>query len=92
MQSRVKLKVKGRVQGVFFRQSTLEQARLLCICGWVANERDGSVSIEAQGQPERLESFINWCKKGPPSAVVDKLEIDWQKEADQNLSEFRIIR
>ena len=67
MTARARLKVEGRVQGVFYRQSTVEQARLLNLTGWVANDFDGAVLIEAQGDKNRLESLIIWCWKAAVS-------------------------
>ncbi len=92
MTARVRLKVLGRVQGVFYRQSTADQARLLGLRGWVANEPDGSVQIDAQGAIEKLESLIIWCRKGPPSAKVENLEIEWLQELDQEFQGFSILR
>jgi len=89
---RVSLRVTGRVQGVFFRQSTADQARLLGLTGWVANQDDGSVKVEAQGQEEQLESLIIWCKKGPPSARVDDVEVVWFEQTDLSYSSFEILR
>jgi acylphosphatase len=69
------IKVHGRVQGVFFRASTKTQADALGINGVVRNERDETVYIEAEGDEEQLNKFIEWCKHGPKYAVVDRLEI-----------------
>ncbi len=73
----VHLIVRGRVQGVWFRAGTQEQALQLGLCGWVKNCPDGSVEIHAQGEKETLEQFINWCRKGPPAAQVSDLDIEW---------------
>lgn len=92
MPSRVQLKVSGRVQGVFYRQSTADQARLLGLTGWVANERDGSVSIDVQGERERIESLIIWCWKGPSSAKVFQVDVEWLEEIDSSRKTFDILR
>lgn len=89
---RVSLKVTGRVQGVFFRQSTADQARLLGLTGWVANQDDGSVKIDAQGPVEKLESLILWCRKGPPSAKVDDVQMEWIEQLNSEFSRFEILR
>ena len=68
----VTINVTGKVQGVFFRASTLDQAKALGLNGFVRNEHDGSVYIEAEGSVEHLDKFIAWCKQGPPSAHVDQ--------------------
>lgn len=62
------------MQGVWFRKSTLEQAFSSGVKGFVRNEPDGSVYIEAEGNSEQLQQFIDWCRKGPELARVDKLE------------------
>jgi acylphosphatase len=92
MSSRVRLKVHGRVQGVFYRQSTADQARMLKLAGWVANEKDGTVKIEAQGEKDRLESLINWCWKGPPSSSVIHIDIEWLNELEPEYTCFEILR
>ncbi|MBX9848081.1 MAG: acylphosphatase [Rhodocyclaceae bacterium] len=92
MTCRVRMQVIGRVQGVFFRQSTADHARLLGLCGWVANEDDGSVKIDAQGPKEKLESLVIWCRKGPSNARVDDLLVEWLDELDPAYSRFEILR
>lgn len=68
------IKVKGRVQGVFFRASTRDTAVRLGIKGWVKNERDGSVLIEAEGPEHRMNKFLQWCHQGPPAALITEVE------------------
>lgn len=92
MKARVKLKISGRVQGVFYRQSTLDKAKDLGLAGWVANKEDASVIVEAQGEKPELESLIAWCWQGPPSAQVKSVELEWQSELDDTLTSFKIIR
>lgn len=80
MKQAVQLKIKGIVQGVFFRQSTVEKARELDITGWVRNCEDGSVEIEAEGDENLLRAFVQWCHRGPRNAKVievieDKIEL-----------------
>jgi acylphosphatase len=69
------IKVYGKVQGVFFRASTQQIANQLDIKGTVKNEADNSVSIEAEGEEQAVEKFIEWSKKGPPAAKVTKADI-----------------
>lgn len=89
MQKQVYLKITGRVQGVFFRAHTKKQADQLGITGWVINSDDGSVEVLAQGEQSALENFILWCKKGPDSSRVEKIEI--QKSLGLNkFNEFNI--
>ena len=74
---KVQLRVHGKVQGVYFRASTQQKARQLGITGFVKNVEDGSVYIEAEGQDDKLEQFIHWCRFGPSSARVDGVDIQW---------------
>lgn len=75
---RVHLVIHGRVQGVFFRQHTLEQARSLGVTGWVRNRRDGTVEVVAEGKEDKVKKLVQWCHQGPPSALVTLVEEDWQ--------------
>ena len=68
------LKVYGKVQGVFFRQSTQVKANELGITGLVSNATDGTVEITAQGEEQNLNYFILWCHRGPERARVDTVE------------------
>jgi acylphosphatase len=70
MSKTISISVYGKVQGVFFRQSTREKARELGITGRVSNERDGSVRIVATGSQEQLDQLVTWCRVGPPKARV----------------------
>ena len=88
MSSAVHLFARGRVQGVWFRASTQEQALQLGVCGWAKNCQDGSVEIHAEADKETLERFISWCRKGPPAAEVSALDIDWV--SPQGLGTFEI--
>jgi acylphosphatase len=67
-------RIHGRVQGVFFRQSTRQQAESLGLTGFARNNPDGTVTIEAEGTPEALAALAAWCRKGPPAARVDRVE------------------
>jgi acylphosphatase len=70
-----KIKVTGKVQGVWFRDSTLKKAEELGVKGFVKNQPDGSVYIEAEGKKSVLNDFIKWCKEGPPFAKVEAVEV-----------------
>jgi acylphosphatase len=70
------MRIRGRVQGVFFRNWTVEQARLLGVKGWVRNRADGSVEILAAGPTDAVNALIERCRQGPPAASVTKLDID----------------
>jgi acylphosphatase len=77
--ARVNIFVSGLVQGVFFRSQTKNKAEELGLFGWVRNLTDGRVEILAEGEREKLEKLVDWAKKGPASARVDDLQIDWQE-------------
>lgn len=63
--------IKGKVQGVYFRASVKKVASSLGIGGWVRNENDGSVRIEAEGTEEQLAKLLSWCNEGPERAEVE---------------------
>jgi len=77
--ARVHIYVSGRVQGVFYRSNTRKRALELGLTGWVRNLPDGRVEIVAEGEREKLERLIEWCRRGPPLARVEDLEIRWEK-------------
>lgn len=82
------IKIFGRVQGVFFRYFSQLKAKELGITGFVRNEADGTVYIEAEGEKKALEQFLKWCENGPQSAKVEKIE---SSPADiRNFSDFII--
>ena len=76
MKKSVHIKISGKVQGVFFRQSTKEKADELGITGWVRNCGDGSVELEANGKESAMKKFIEWCHHGPERAVVSKVILE----------------
>jgi acylphosphatase len=80
--AKAQLVVTGRVQGVFFRQSTKEMATQLGLSGWVRNQGDGSVALAAVGPRAAVEKLIDWSHKGPPSARVDKVAVEWMPSVD----------
>lgn len=90
MKAQVRLLITGRVQGVFFRANAQSMARKLLIRGWVTNLTNGNLEIVAEGEEENLQQFINWCRKGPPGALVNKVEVTWG-EFEGKFSDFRII-
>lgn len=87
---RLKLKVYGDVQGVFFRASAAEKANELGLVGWVRNCSDGQcVETQAEGEEEILKQYYDWCKKGPSHADVEKVEEEWE-EAKGDYIKFEI--
>ncbi|MFA6251460.1 MAG: acylphosphatase [Candidatus Paceibacterota bacterium] len=89
MSKRINLKIYGRVQGVFFRDSAQKEARKLGLVGFARNDVDGTVYIEVEGEEEKLNEFIKWCQNGPDHAQVDKVEMQWLK-ATETFSDFKI--
>lgn len=81
--------ITGKVQGVFFRDSTKRLADQLGITGWVRNCSDGSVEIVAQGNDEVLERFERWCWEGPASAQVENVARENCETEDSDRFEIR---
>jgi acylphosphatase len=72
--------VKGRVQGVFFRDFVARRARELALSGYVRNLPGGeAVEVRAEGERSRLEQLVNYLHKGPPAASVKRVEADWSE-------------
>lgn len=69
------LRIRGRVQGVWFRESMRIEAERLAVSGWVRNTADGAVEAVVQGQVSAVEALIAWAHKGPPLARVERVEI-----------------
>lgn len=74
MDNQLTLRIYGTVQGVFFRQFTKEKAEELGLTGFVRNEPDGSVYLEAEGDPQKLAKLQEWCQVGPRRANVTRIE------------------
>lgn len=73
--ARVRLRIEGRVQGVFFRATAAQEATRRGLTGWVRNCADGSVELVAEGKKSDLEALIAWCRRGPPAAGVTAVNI-----------------
>lgn len=71
----VTIRVSGHVQGVFFRASTKDAAVRLGVRGQVRNDGDGTVFIEAEGDDAAVDQLVEWCKKGPPHARVQSVDV-----------------
>jgi acylphosphatase len=69
--------VHGAVQGVFFRVETRARAHSLGVDGWVRNNPDGRVEAVFEGDDERVESMVEWARRGPAGARVDDLDVTW---------------
>ncbi|AHM61985.1 acylphosphatase [Flammeovirgaceae bacterium 311] len=73
---RLRIRVTGKVQGVFYRASTKAKAKELGLNGWVQNAEDGSVLIEAEGEDLNLDKLVEWCQQGPGAAQVGGVEAE----------------
>lgn len=85
---RVRAIVEGRVQGVFYRDSCCREARRLGVHGWVRNRADRSVEVVAEGARDRVDQLLDWCRQGPPSAIVSKISVT--DEPPRAEREFRV--
>ncbi len=83
MEKRVHILLSGKVQGVFFRESTKKKARMLGLKGVVKNLENGCVEIIAEGEEEKLKMLSSWCDDGPPLARVQRKDVKWQKSGDE---------
>ena len=82
-----RLVIRGRVQGVGYRHATVEAARGIGVAGWVRNLPDGTVEALAQGTSADVERFVAWCRRGPPLARVDGVEVG-EARVDAGLAHF----
>lgn len=83
------IRIRGRVQGVFFRSATKAQAEKINLTGFVRNEPDDSVYLEVEGEEELLRQFLDWCRQGPSFARIEDIEV---KEGElKNFDDFSIM-
>lgn len=85
--ARAHVHVTGRVQGVWFRRSTAEEARSLRLAGWVRNVGD-DVEAVFEGPRPAVERAVLWCQSGPPNAHVELVDVSW--EEPEGLSGFSV--
>ncbi len=78
----------GRVQGVFFRDSTRQRAQAAGVAGWVTNRPDGTVEAVFDGEPDAVETLVRWMGEGPRGAEVDRIEVS--EEEPDDLSGFEV--
>lgn len=90
MQARSHVFVSGKVQGVYFRQNTLETANEHGVFGWVRNLPDGRVEAVFEGDETAVDKVVEWCRAGPPASRVDKLDVKHEKYTGE-FSSFAII-
>jgi acylphosphatase len=80
--------VHGRVQGVFFRDTTRRRAQSRGVAGWVRNNPDGSVEAVFEGEDDAVDSMVRWSHEGPRGAVVERVDV--VEEEPEQLAGFRI--
>lgn len=84
-----RVRVTGRVQGVFFRAWTADEARALSVAGWIRNRSDGSVEAHLEGEEEAVDELIQLIREGPPDAEVEGVAIT---ESDpEGLNGFEVL-
>jgi len=86
---RARVRISGRVQGVFFRDSTREKAEELGLSGYVENTPDGDVEALFEGPSEKIKQMLRWCEQGPPDASVENVEAD-HEPAGEDLTGFEV--
>jgi acylphosphatase len=91
MKKHLHLIIKGRVQGVFYRQSTRKKALDLELTGYVKNLPNGNVEVVAEGEEIKLQQLLEWCKRGPQYSEVEKIEEQWS-EHTTHYNNFFIFR
>lgn len=90
MKRHADIRIFGEVRGVSFRYFAKQEAENLNLSGFAQNRPDGSVYIEAEGGEESLQKFIGWCRHGPPTARVEKIEV--VDGPVRNFAEFEVRR
>jgi acylphosphatase len=88
--ARLHVLIEGRVQGVFFRASTRDEARKLGLDGWVRNLPDGRVEALIEGDRRAVAEMLLWCRRGPKYSYVDRVDEEWLP-FQGDLGEFRIV-
>jgi acylphosphatase len=88
---RAHIYISGRVQGVYFRRNTVNQALQLGLKGWVRNLADRRVETVVEGNEENIKEFIRWCHKGPPLAIVRGVEVSKQRPRGE-FQTFRVLK
>jgi acylphosphatase len=81
--TRVRVRIRGRVQGVFFRAEARARAESLGVAGWVRNADDGSVEAVFEGDDEQVESMVEWCRRGPAGGRVEEVEVVREEPAGE---------
>jgi acylphosphatase len=86
---RKRVVVRGEVQGVFFRDSTRQEAETRGVSGWVRNRDDGSVEAVFEGPADAVEAMVAWCRSGPSRADVEDMDVSLEGDPD-DLTGFEV--
>jgi len=89
LKARARVVVSGRVQGVFFRSETQDEAVKRGLTGWVRNLPDGRVEAVFEGEKDKVDKLIEFCRRGPPGARVTNVELVWENYTGE-FRDFRI--
>lgn len=87
---RARVLVSGKVQGVYYRANTREQATQRGVDGWVRNLRDGRVEAVFEGDEDDVDALVEWCHEGSPAARVDDVEVEYGDP--EGVDGFRVRR
>jgi acylphosphatase len=87
--ARKRVIVHGRVQGVFFRDTTRRMAESRGVAGWVRNDPDGSVEAVFEGPDDAVDAMVRFASEGPRGAVVERIEV--AEEDPEGLTGFRVV-
>ncbi|MCD4681549.1 MAG: acylphosphatase [Bacteroidales bacterium] len=85
----LRISITGKVQNVGFRYHTRQIAEVIGVYGYVKNLYDESVFIEVEGSIDKVNKFLDWCRKGPPRAIVENIEIE--NGEINNFNEFKVL-
>jgi acylphosphatase len=91
MNKYIMIQISGRVQGVWFRQSAKDFSDSIGLVGYVKNNADKTVTIEACGSDEQLKKLVTWCNEGSKMAQVDNVEVACNEECDIKFADFKIL-
>ena len=86
---RARVRVRGFVQGVYFRAETQARAQSLGVTGWVRNAADGAVEAVFEGEGDRVGSMVAWSRRGPAGARVEDVQVAWEEPAGER--DFRVV-
>ncbi|HNN52384.1 MAG TPA: acylphosphatase [Pseudomonadota bacterium] len=90
-QKRIHLLISGKVQGVYYRSSACEKARVLGLFGTVRNLPSGQVELVAEGEESALQRLIAWCQMGPPAAEVSAVDVRYETTTG-DFRDFQVVR